>query len=83
MPQYANLFVEYGQAPSNDKMKNIKRETLNYFQGKAKVLHCVMADGREAWLSQERPFTEEYNNRGASKVYTVENDSKPSVNPVL
>lgn len=76
MPQYANLFVEYELAQSNDKIKIIKRDTLNYYQGKTNVIHCVMADGREAWLSRERPFTEEFNNKGASKLNTVENDKK-------
>lgn len=76
MPQYANLFVEYEQAPSNDKKEVIKREILDYYQGKANVIHSVMADGRETWLSQEIPFTEEFDNKGASKVYTVENDKK-------
>ena len=76
MPQYATFFVEYELAQSNDKIKIIKRDTLNYYQGKTNVIHCVMADGREAWLSQERPFTEEFNNKGASKLNTVENDKK-------
>ena len=76
MPRYANLFIEYELAQSNDKMKIIKRDTLNYYQGKTNVIHCVMADGREAWLSRERPFTEEFNNKGASKLNTVENDKK-------
>lgn len=76
MPQYASLLVEYELAQSNDKMKVIKREILNYYQGKENVIHCAMADGREAWLSQEKLFTEEFNNIGASRLNTVENDKK-------
>jgi hypothetical protein len=38
-----------------------------------------MSDGREAWLSQERPYAEEFDNKGASKLNTVENDKKHSL----
>ena len=76
MPQYASLLVEYELAQSNDKMKVIKREILNYYQGKENVIHCAMADGREAWLSQEKLFTEEFNNIGASRLNTVENATR-------
>lgn len=76
MPQYANLFVEYEQAQSNEKMIVIKRDILNYYQGKTKVIHCVMADGREAWLSQERSFADETASKGACKINTIENDKK-------
>lgn len=40
MPQYATFFVEYELAQSNDKIKIIKRDTLNYYQGKTNVIHC-------------------------------------------
>jgi hypothetical protein len=76
MPQYANLFVEFEQAKSNEKMKIIKKETLSYYQGKTNVIHCVMADGRESYLSQSRSFDDEANAKGACKLNTVENEKK-------
>jgi hypothetical protein len=76
MPQYANLFVEFEQTKSNEKMKIIKNETLSFFQGKMNVIHCVMDNGQESYLSQSRNFDDEANAKGACKLNTVENEKK-------
>lgn len=76
MPKYANLFVEYEHTQSNDEINIKKSETLVNYQGKTNVLHCVMASGREAWLSQERSFADETASKGACKINTVENEKK-------
>lgn len=76
MPQYANLFVEFEQTKSNEKMKIIKKETLSFYQGKTNVIHYVMDDGQEFYLSQSRNFDDEANAKGACKLNTVENEKK-------
>ena len=65
MPQYANLFVEFEQTKSNEKMKIIKNETLSFYQGKTNVIHYVMDNGQESYLSQSRSFDDEANAKGA------------------
>ena len=76
MPQYANLFVEFEQTKSNEKMKIIKNETLSFYQGKTNVIHYVMDNGQESYLSQSRSFDDEANVKGACKLNTVENEKK-------
>ena len=76
MPQHADLFVEFEQPQINDKMEIIKKETLSFFQGKTNVIHCVMDNGQESYLSQSRSFDDEANIKGACKLNTVENEKK-------
>lgn len=76
MPQHADLFVEYEHTQINDKMEIIKKETLSFFQGKTNVIHCVMDNGQESYLSQSRSFDDEANAKGACKLNTVENEKK-------
>jgi transcriptional regulator with XRE-family HTH domain len=53
-----------------------KNEVLNHFQGKDNVRHIFSVNGSECWLTQERSFGDEVYALGASKLNTVETETK-------
>ena len=53
----------------------IKKEVLDSFEGKEKVLHIISKNG-EIWTTLERSFAEECGKNGACKLNTVERENK-------
>ena len=54
----------------------MKKEIIENFQGKEKVIHIISDNGTESYLTQSRSFSDEANAIGASKLNTVENEKK-------
>ncbi len=53
----------------------IKKEVLDSFEGKEKVLHIISKNG-EIWTTLERSFAEECGKNGACKLNTVDREKK-------
>ena len=61
-------------AKTNGKL--LMKETLDNFQGRETVRHIISVNGIESWITDGHSFAEEANEKGASKINTIENEKK-------